>query len=142
MKRPMVAVLTLLLLAIRSRFTTRARLEAKNLILRQLLVVVSQKLRPDIFVMRPTQNWDGCDGARVCGCRIFGAFLSNERNATIARSTRTRRTLRHAGSGFLVGTANLLSGKLFDEAGEPLYLCGATKGGASALSLLCFAQPD
>ena len=31
MKRPMVAVLTQLLLAIRSRFTRRARLEAENL---------------------------------------------------------------------------------------------------------------
>jgi hypothetical protein len=33
MKRPMVAILTQLLLAIRSRFTRRARLEAENLLL-------------------------------------------------------------------------------------------------------------
>jgi hypothetical protein len=40
MKRPMVAFLTQLLLAIRSRFTRRARLEAENLILRQQLIVL------------------------------------------------------------------------------------------------------
>src|SRR5216683_3195423 len=34
MKRPMVAILTQLLLAIRSRFTRRAPLEAENLLLR------------------------------------------------------------------------------------------------------------
>jgi len=38
----MVAFLTQLLLAIRSRFTRRARLEAENLILRQQLVVLRQ----------------------------------------------------------------------------------------------------
>ena len=43
MKRLMVAFLTLLLLAIRSRFTRRARLEAENLILRQQLVVLRRK---------------------------------------------------------------------------------------------------
>src|SRR4029077_15996147 len=43
MKRPMVAFLTLLLLAIRSRFTKRVRLEAENLILRQQLVVLRRK---------------------------------------------------------------------------------------------------
>ena len=43
MKRPMVAFLTRLLLAIRSRFTPRARLEAENLILRQQLVVLRRK---------------------------------------------------------------------------------------------------
>ena len=43
MKRPMVAFLTQLLLAIRSRFTRRARLEAENLILRQQLVVLRRK---------------------------------------------------------------------------------------------------
>ena len=43
MKRPMVAFLTQLLLAIRSRFTRRARLEAENLILRQQLVVQRRK---------------------------------------------------------------------------------------------------
>ena len=39
-KRPMVAFLSQLLLAIRSRFTRRARLEAENLLLRQQLVVL------------------------------------------------------------------------------------------------------
>ena len=39
----MVAFLTRLLLAIRSRFTRRARLEAENLILRQQLVVLRRK---------------------------------------------------------------------------------------------------
>ena len=39
MKRPMVAFLTQLLLAIRSRFMRRARLEAENLLLRQLVVL-------------------------------------------------------------------------------------------------------
>jgi hypothetical protein len=43
MKRPMVAFLTQLLLAIRSRFTSRARLEAENLLLRQQLVVLRRK---------------------------------------------------------------------------------------------------
>lgn len=42
-KRPMVAFLTQLLLAIRSRFTRRTRLEAENLILRQQLVVLRRK---------------------------------------------------------------------------------------------------
>ena len=42
-KRPMVAFLTQLLLAIQSRFTRRARLEAENLILRQQLVVLRRK---------------------------------------------------------------------------------------------------
>src|ERR1700732_1948103 len=43
MKRPMVTFLTQLLLAIRSRFTRRARLEAENLLLRQQLVVLRRK---------------------------------------------------------------------------------------------------
>src|SRR6202158_3694654 len=43
MKRPMVAFLTQLLLAIRSQFTRRARLEAENLLLRQQLVVLRRK---------------------------------------------------------------------------------------------------
>src|SRR3981081_1234069 len=43
MKRPMVAFLTQLLLAIRSRFTRRARLEDENLFLRQQLVVLRRK---------------------------------------------------------------------------------------------------
>src|SRR6266850_1987064 len=43
MKRPMVAFLSQLLLAIRSRFTRRARLEAEILILRQQLVVLRRK---------------------------------------------------------------------------------------------------
>src|ERR1700738_1919124 len=42
-KRPMVTFLTQLLLAIRSRFTRRARLEAENLILRQQLVVLRRR---------------------------------------------------------------------------------------------------
>jgi hypothetical protein len=44
MTRPVVAFLTQLLLAIRSRFTRRAHLEAENLVLRQQLVVSSQNL--------------------------------------------------------------------------------------------------
>src|ERR1700687_5525041 len=43
MKRPMVAFLCQLLLAIRLRFTRRAGLEAENLILRQQLVVLRRK---------------------------------------------------------------------------------------------------
>src|SRR6202011_2896752 len=43
MKRPMVAFLTRLLLAIRSRFARRARLEAEHLVLRQQLVVLRRK---------------------------------------------------------------------------------------------------
>ena len=43
MKRPMVAFLSQLLLAIRSRFTSRAWLEAENLLLRQQLVVLQRK---------------------------------------------------------------------------------------------------
>ena len=43
MKRPMVAFLTQLLLAIRSRFSRRVRLEAENLILRQQLVILRRK---------------------------------------------------------------------------------------------------
>src|SRR6266446_4467116 len=43
MKRPMVAFLSQLLLAIRSQFTRRARLEAENLLLRQRLVVLRRK---------------------------------------------------------------------------------------------------
>jgi hypothetical protein len=43
MKLPMVAFLTQLLLAIRSRFTRRARLEAENLILRQQLIVLRRQ---------------------------------------------------------------------------------------------------
>src|SRR3979490_1366730 len=42
-KRPMVTFLTQLLLAIRSRFTRRARLEAENLLLRQQLVALRRK---------------------------------------------------------------------------------------------------
>jgi hypothetical protein len=42
-KRPMVAFLTQLLLAMRSRFTSRAQLEAENLILRQQLVILWRK---------------------------------------------------------------------------------------------------
>src|ERR1700720_882270 len=42
-KRPMVAFLSQLLLAIRARFTRRARLEAENLLLRQQLVVLRRK---------------------------------------------------------------------------------------------------
>src|SRR5580704_8995363 len=42
-KRPMVAFLIQLLLAIRSRFTSRARLEAENLILRQQLAILRRK---------------------------------------------------------------------------------------------------
>jgi len=42
-KRPMVALLTQLLLVIRSWFVRRARLEAENLILRQQLVVLRRK---------------------------------------------------------------------------------------------------
>src|SRR5260370_26846159 len=43
MKRPMVAFLSQLLLAIRSRFTRRARLDAENLLLRQQLIVLRRK---------------------------------------------------------------------------------------------------
>ena len=43
MKRPMVAFLTQLLLAVRSRFTRRARLEAENLLLRQQLIILRRK---------------------------------------------------------------------------------------------------
>jgi hypothetical protein len=43
MKRAMVAFLTQLLLAIRSRFARLARLEAENLVLRQQLVVLRRK---------------------------------------------------------------------------------------------------
>jgi hypothetical protein len=43
MKRPMVAFLTQLRLAIRSRFMRRAPVEAKNLLLRQQLVVLRRK---------------------------------------------------------------------------------------------------
>src|ERR1700681_2873878 len=43
MKRPMVTFLTQLLLAIRSRYTRRAWLEAENLLLRQQLVVLRRK---------------------------------------------------------------------------------------------------
>ena len=42
-KRPMVAFLSQLLLAIRSRFTRRARLAAENLLLRQQLLVLRRK---------------------------------------------------------------------------------------------------
>ena len=42
-KRPMVAFLTQLLLATRSRFARRARLEAENLVLRQQLVILRRK---------------------------------------------------------------------------------------------------
>jgi len=43
MKRPMVAFLTQLQLAVRSRFTRRARLEAENLLLRQQLIILRRK---------------------------------------------------------------------------------------------------
>jgi hypothetical protein len=42
-KRPMVAFLTQLLLAIRSRFSRRARLQAENLLLRQQLIVLRRQ---------------------------------------------------------------------------------------------------
>ena len=45
-KRPMVAFLTRLLLAIRSRLTQRARLEAENLLSRQQLIVSTAQV-PD-----------------------------------------------------------------------------------------------
>ena len=43
MKRPMVAFLTQLLLAIRPRFSRRVRLEAENLLLRQQLIVLRRR---------------------------------------------------------------------------------------------------
>jgi hypothetical protein len=43
MQRPMVAFLLQLLLALRSRFKRRARLEAENLLLRQQLIVLRRK---------------------------------------------------------------------------------------------------
>ena len=43
MKRPMVAFLIQLLLAIRSRFSRRARLEVENLLLRQQLIVLRRQ---------------------------------------------------------------------------------------------------
>src|SRR6266849_2642323 len=43
MERPMVVFLTQLLLAIRLRFTRRARFEAENLLLRQQLIVLRRK---------------------------------------------------------------------------------------------------
>src|SRR5512136_1652240 len=43
MKRPMVAFLTQLLFALRSRFWRRARLEAENLLLRQQLIVLRRQ---------------------------------------------------------------------------------------------------
>src|SRR5271168_412503 len=42
-RRPMVAFFTQLLLAIRSRFSWRARLEAENLVLRQQLIVLRRQ---------------------------------------------------------------------------------------------------
>src|SRR6266403_456715 len=48
MKRPMVAFLSQMLLAIRSRFTRRARLEAENLLLRQQRVVLRRKSPPRV----------------------------------------------------------------------------------------------
>jgi hypothetical protein len=71
-KRPMVAFLSQLLLAIRSRFTSRARREAENLLLRQQLVVPAEN-------SLPTKNWNkgGSQGATSCdeptlaaGCNI------------------------------------------------------------------------
>jgi hypothetical protein len=55
MKRPMVAVLTQVLHAIRSRFMRRARLEAENLLLRQQLVILRRKspTRVNCGIMRP-----------------------------------------------------------------------------------------
>jgi hypothetical protein len=43
MKRRMVAFMAQLLLAIRSRFTRRARLEAENLLLRQQVIVLRRR---------------------------------------------------------------------------------------------------
>jgi hypothetical protein len=43
MKRAMVAFLIQLLLALRSRFTRRAQIEAENLILRQQLIVLRRR---------------------------------------------------------------------------------------------------
>ena len=43
MKRSMVAFLTQLLFALRSRFTRRVRLEAENLLLRQQLIVLRRR---------------------------------------------------------------------------------------------------
>jgi hypothetical protein len=51
-KRRMVAFLSQLLLAIRSQFTRRARLEAENLLLRQQLVVLQRK-SPGTGLIRP-----------------------------------------------------------------------------------------
>jgi hypothetical protein len=52
MKRLMVAFLTKLLLAIRSRFTRRARLEAENLLLRQQLAVLLLRKSPTCVRLR------------------------------------------------------------------------------------------
>src|SRR6202043_118634 len=60
MKRPMVAFLTQLLLAIRSRFTRRARLEAENLILRQQLVVLRRNLETRETGTSIACCWYGC----------------------------------------------------------------------------------
>jgi len=73
MKRPMVA----LLLAIRSRFTSRARLEAENLILRQQLVAQVPETRETVehrslaigMVVSTVPVAPGCDHHRSAGDR-------------------------------------------------------------------------
>src|SRR5271169_3232819 len=69
MKRPMVAFLTLLLLAIRSWLTRRARLEAENLILRQQLVVLRRKSP------RRVRLWNIDRLLLVWLCRLYPSLL-------------------------------------------------------------------
>ena len=79
-KRPMVAFLTQLLLAIRSRFTRRARLEAENLLLRQQLVVLRRKLPTPVRPAVPeadltNRQTEVCDTTRASVDLAFALSL-------------------------------------------------------------------
>jgi hypothetical protein len=120
MKQPMVAFLTQLLRALRSRFSRRARLEAENLLLRQQLVVL-RRLHPRrvklwnfdrlllvwpyrlypalldaIIIVQPETviRWDG--PARSPRSAAFSVERTISTNRTVAR-TRWGSTLRCTG---------------------------------------------
>jgi len=73
----MVEFLTKLLLIARAKLKSRARLEAENIVLRQLVIVLSRKARsrlrlrnidrPPRYPCRPKRKACGRSGERPCG---------------------------------------------------------------------------
>ena len=69
-ERPMIKFLIKLLLVVRSRLKSRARLEAENVVLRQQVIVLSRKARPRVRL----RNIDRLIFVRLC--RMFPSILN------------------------------------------------------------------